>query len=99
MTSFHFTAPTMFAVQAAAGLSGGALIGAAYFWMLHRNIRLLAFGRAPLVAAAVQVGRFAFLAGLLAAITACAGSLPLIATAAGILAARTMMTMRLAMPT
>jgi F1F0 ATPase subunit 2 len=95
MTVLHSTAPTLFAVQTAAWLCCGALIGAAYFGMLGWNVRLLTFGRAPLVAAIVQVVRFALLVGLLAAIADCCGALPLISAVAGIIAARTMITTQL----
>ena len=98
MTGFSSTVPTLFALQAA-WLCGGALIGAVYFVTLHWSDTLLALGRTPLVAAAIQVCRFAFLASLLAVIAARGGALPLIAATAGILAARTMMTMRLGVPT
>lgn len=92
MTSFHFSAPTFFALQAVEWLGGGALIGAGYFLTLCWNVRLLALGRVPLVATIVQVGRFALLVGLLAAIADCGGALPLILAVAGIIAARTMIT-------
>jgi N-ATPase, AtpR subunit len=93
MTGFHFTAPTLFALQAAAWPCGGALIGAAYFWMLRWNAALLASGRAPLVAV-VQVVRFLLLAGLLATIADRCGALPLLLATAGIVVARTIMTTR-----
>jgi F1F0 ATPase subunit 2 len=92
MTGFQFIAPTL---KAAGWLCGGALIGAAYFWTLRWNIRLLAFGRAPLVALAVQVSRFLLLAGSLAAIADRCGAPPLFLAAAGILAVRATMIRRL----
>jgi hypothetical protein len=99
MIGFYSTAPTLFALQTAAWLLGGALIGAVYFWTLRLNVGLLAFGRAPLLAAGVQAGRFLLLAGLLAAIADRCGSLPLLLGVAGILVARILMTTRLGVPT
>jgi F1F0 ATPase subunit 2 len=99
MTGFHFTAPSLLVFQAAAWLCGGALFGAAYFWTLHLNVRLFAFGRAPLSVLALQGGRFLLLAGLLAAIADRCGALPLLSATAGILAARTIMTARQGVPT
>ena len=99
MTGYHLIAPTLFALQAGVWLCAGALIGAAYFLTLRWNVTLLAHGRAPLVAAAAQAGRFVLLAGLLAAIADFCGALPLVAAAAGIVAARTLMTARPGVPT
>lgn len=89
MTGFPFGAHGVFAVQAAAWLSCGALIGACYFLTLRWNVRLFALGRAPLVALALQFGRFALLAVVLAVIASGFGALPLLLAAAGVLAART----------
>lgn len=92
MTNFHIVVPTS---QAAVWLFGGALIGAAYFCTLRWNVRLLAFGRSPLLAVAVQLGRFLLLAGSLATIADRCGAAPLLFAAAGVLAVRTIMTTRL----
>jgi hypothetical protein len=100
MIGLSATAPALFALQTAAWLLGGALIGAAYFWTLHRNIELLAFGRSSLLlAVGLQAGRFLLLVGSLAAIADCGGAVPLLSAATGILMARTMMTTRLGVPT
>jgi len=99
MINFYFPAPTFFALQTAAWLLGGVLIGAVYFWTLRFNVRLFAFGRAPFSALGLQAGRFLLLAGLLAAIADHCGALPLLLAAAGILAARTIMTARQGVPT
>jgi hypothetical protein len=99
MTGFHFTAPTLLAVQAAAWLCGGAMVGAAYFWTLRFIVKLFAFHRAPLSAFGLQGGRFLLLAGLLAAVAERCGALPLVSATAGILAARTIMTARQGVPT
>jgi hypothetical protein len=95
MTSFHFGAPSFLAVQVAVWLGGGLLIGTGHFLALRWNVSSLALGRAPLVAAIVQVGRLALLVGLLAAIADCCGALPLVSAVGGIVAARTMITMQL----
>ncbi len=89
MTSFHLTEHGLLALRAGAWLGGGALIGACYFLTLRWNVRMLALGRLPLFAMALQLGRFALLAGVLAVIAGRFGALPLILATAGILAART----------
>jgi hypothetical protein len=94
MTSSLFTPPILFAAENTGWLCGGALIGAAYFLTLRWNVDLLAYGRAVLLAALLQAGRFLLLAALLAAIAAGRGVLPLLLTTAGILLARTSITMR-----
>jgi hypothetical protein len=99
MTGFHFTAPTLLAMRAAAWLCSGAIVGAAYFWTLRFNVKLFAFGRAPLSALGLQGGRFLLLAGLLATIADRCGALPLLSATAGILAARTIITARQGVPT
>ena len=95
MTSFDLTEHALLALRVGAWLGGGALIGAFYFLTLRWNVRMLALGRAPLLAMALQLGRFAFLAGVLGVIASRFGALPLLLATAGILAARTA-TMRLA---
>jgi len=99
MTGLTATALALFALQTAAWLLGGALIGAAYFWTLCWNVRRLAFGRRVLfLAVGLQAGRFLLLAGSLAAIADRGGVLPLLSAAAGILVARTIMTTPLGVP-
>ncbi len=99
MTNLQFAAPAFFVLQAAAWLGGGALIGVAYFLTLSWNVGLLTLRRAPLFAAAVQVGRFLLLAAVLAAIAERCGALPLISALAGIQAARALVIMRSGVPT
>ena len=99
MTGLQSTAPALFALQATAWLCGGALIGTAYFWTLRWNVRLLAIGRAPILSAGLQAGRFLLLAGVLAAIAERGGALPLLLAPAGIVAARAIMTAPLGVPT
>ncbi len=99
MTDFHLTAVVSRALPVMAWLCAGALIGTAHFLTLRWNVGLLVFGRVPFVAAAMQIARFLLLAGLLATIAYCSAPLPLIAATAGILAARTMMILRLGAPT
>ncbi len=96
--SFHLSDDASLALQAGVWLSAGALIGAFHFLTLRWNVTLLALGRAPLLAMALQLGRFALLAGVLAAIAARFGALPLVLAAAGILGARTA-AVRLGAPT
>ncbi len=89
MTGFALGEHGVFALQAVAWLGCGALIGAGYFLMLRWNVRLFVRGRAPLLALALQLGRFALLAVALALIASRFGAVPLLGAAAGILAART----------
>ena len=87
MTSFHLDHAWL-TLQAGAWLSAGVLLGAFHFLTLRWNVTLLALGRAPFLTMALQLGRFALLAVVLAGIAAAFGALPLILAAAGILAAR-----------
>ena len=89
MTSFHLTKHALLALQASAWLGAGALIGTFHFLTLGWNVRMLTLGRAPLFAMALQLGRFALLGGVLAAIASRFGALPLLLATVGILAART----------
>jgi N-ATPase, AtpR subunit len=88
MTDFHLTEHALLALQAGAWLGAGALIGGFYFLSLQWNVTVLAFGRSLLPALALQLGRFALVAVVLAAIASRFGALPLLLAAAGILAAR-----------
>lgn len=100
MIGLAATTPALFALQVAAWLLGGALIGAAYFWTLSWNVRRLTFGRRVLLlAVCLQAGRFLLLAGSLAAIADRGGALPLLSAVPGILTARTIMTTRLGVST
>jgi F1F0 ATPase subunit 2 len=89
MTSFHVGGNALLALQTGTWLSGGALIGACYFFTLRWNVNLLALGQAPLIGIALLLGRFAFLVGTLVIIVSQFGALPLLMAAAGILVART----------
>jgi F1F0 ATPase subunit 2 len=88
MMGFHLTEHASLVLQAGAWLGTGALIGAFYFLSLHWNVRMLAFGRPLPLVLALQLGRYALVAGVLAAIASRFGALPLLLAAAGILAAR-----------
>ena len=88
MTSLHLIEYVSPIVRAGAWLSAGALIGVSYFLTLGWNVRLLVLGRRPLLAIALQLGRFALLAGLLAFIASRFGALPLLLSTVGILASR-----------
>lgn len=81
--------PVGFAVIVCAWLSVGAALGALYFLTLRWNVHLFAAGRAPVLALALQLARFAAIAGVLAFVAAHFGALPLVVATAGILAART----------
>lgn len=70
-------------------LAAGTVIGAVHFLSLRWNVRKLATGRSFFPVMAVQIGRFAAMAVLLAAIVRTSGALPLLAVASGILVART----------
>jgi F1F0 ATPase subunit 2 len=91
MTSFHPSEHELilFVLGAAAWLTIGAVIGAAYFLSLRWNIRHFEIGRSLLLAFAVQLVRFAIIAVVLGVIVIHFGALPLLIAAAGILAART----------
>jgi F1F0 ATPase subunit 2 len=74
--------------------TAGTIIGAAHFLSLRWNVRMLTAGRSWLPVVALQLGRFAIMAVVLALITRTFGALPLLATALGILAARTVIVRR-----
>ena len=76
------------ALQAGAGLGAGALVGVFHFLTLRWSVGLLAAGRAPLAAMALQLSRFAVLAAALAGLAMRFGAVPLLAATAGILVAR-----------
>lgn len=88
MMGFNLIERALLIVQAGAWLGGGVLVGAFYFLTLHWNVRMLALGRPPLLAIALQLGRFAVLIGVLAVIARHFGALPLLLATAGITAAR-----------
>lgn len=91
MTRFPFVPHDTAALVLSGGawLMAGMLAGVAYFLTLRWNVRLLALGRSFVLALALQLARFAAVAGLLAVIAAHHGALPLVAAACGIVAART----------
>lgn len=89
MTGFYLGEHALLAVRAGAWLAGGALIGTFHFLTLRWNVKMLALGRARPLAIALQLGRLALLAGVLAVIAIRFGALPLLLATAGILAART----------
>jgi len=90
MIAFHLSAHDL--GFAAGWLAAGMVIGAFHFLSLHWNVRMLATGRSLLPVMAIQLGRFAVIAIVLAVIAAYFGALPLLAATAGILAARTVVT-------
>lgn len=99
MTEFHLVEQAPFVLAACAWLGCGVLLGAFHLLTLRWSVRMLTFGRAPLTALVVQGARFALLAGLLAAIVSHSGTLPLILTIAGVLAARIIVVVSLGAPT
>jgi hypothetical protein len=91
MIEFHLTAYDLaFAILTAGSwLSIGIVISVFYFLTLRRNVRMLTAGRPLLPTMAIQLGRFAAVSIVLSIIAGYFGALPLLATTAGILAART----------
>jgi hypothetical protein len=91
MIEFHLTAYDLaFAILTAGSwLSIGIVISMFYFLTLRWNVRMLAAGRPLLPTMAIQLGRFAAVSIVLSIIAGYFGALPLLATTAGILAART----------
>lgn len=75
-------------LAAGAWLVAGAAIGALYFLTLRWNVAMFTAGRSPVLALAMQIGRFAAIAGGLAVVAIHFGALPLLVATAGILAAR-----------
>ncbi len=88
MTSFHLAEQVLLVLQVGAWLSSGALIGALYFLTLRWSVKMLTANRRLLPAMALQLGRLALLAGLLAIIVISFSALPLLLTTAGIFGAR-----------
>lgn len=88
MTSFHLAEQALLVLRVGAWLSSGALIGALYFLTLRWSVKMLTAHERLLPAMALQVGRLALLAGLLAIIVISFGTLPLLLTTAGIFGAR-----------
>jgi F1F0 ATPase subunit 2 len=88
MTGFYLGTNALLTLEAIVWLISGALLGSCYFLTLRWNVHLLALGRAPLLAIALQPGRLALLAAAFAAIVRQFGALPLLLVTAGVLAAR-----------
>jgi len=88
MTGFDLVEPGLLALRAGGWLAAGALIGALHFWLLRSSVRMLVLGQPRLLAFALQLGRAALLAGMLAVIVARFGAWPLLLATGGILAAR-----------
>jgi F1F0 ATPase subunit 2 len=75
-------------LDAGAWLAAGALIGVFHFMTLRWNVQMFAVGGSLVLASLSQLVRFALVACLLVVIARQFGALPLLAAAAGILAAR-----------
>jgi hypothetical protein len=88
MTRFHLTEYVLLTLHAGAWLAAGTLIGAFNFLTLRWNVGMLTTSRAWLRLTAVQLARYALLAGSLAVVTIDFGALPLLLVTAGMLAAR-----------
>jgi F1F0 ATPase subunit 2 len=71
-----------------AWLAAGALIGACHFLTLRWNVRMFAARQLLLLTLAIQLVRFAVIAGVLAVIASHVGALPLLAATIGILSTR-----------
>jgi F1F0 ATPase subunit 2 len=93
MTKFLFAQQDVIASAFIVGawLAAGAATGALYFLTLRWNVRMFAAARPPVLALAlaVQLARFAAIAGVLAVVAVHFGALPLLVATAGILVART----------
>ena len=91
MTNFHLTERDLilYVLSASAWLTAGILIGAFHFLTLRWNVRMLTLGQSIPLPLATPLVRFALIAGVLAIIASHFGAFPLLAAAAGILAART----------
>lgn len=99
MTQSYLAEQVPFALRACAWLGSGMLIGTFHLLTLRWSVRTLTLGRATLAALVVQAARFALLASLLAVIVRHSGSWPLMLTAAGVVAARTIVVVSLKAPT
>jgi hypothetical protein len=88
MTTFHATVHELQTMQAGAWLMVGTLIGAFHFLTLRWNVGMLVAGRAWPFSLAIQLARFALLAGLLALVTIHLGASTLILVTVGIVATR-----------
>lgn len=89
MTELYLSGSVSLALQAGIWLSCGILIGALHLLMLQWNVRLFIAGSSPLLAMALQLGRFAFLAGALAVVVSRFSASPLLLATVGIVVART----------
>ena len=91
MTKLHFTEYDLILLVVSVGswLAAGALIGAFHFLTLRWNVGMFAAGQSLLQALAIQLIRFAVIAGVLAIVAHYYGALPLLAATLGILAIRT----------
>jgi hypothetical protein len=89
MTDFDLVEPGLLALRAGGWLAAGALIGSVHFSLLRSSVRIFVQGRARLVAFALQLGRAALLAGMLAVVARRFGAWRLLLATGGILAART----------
>jgi len=92
MTPFHLTPHDLAFVLG--WLATGGAIGVIYFLSLRWNVRMLAASRALLPVVAVQLGRFVAIALALALVARSFGALALLATALGLVAARTVIVRR-----
>jgi hypothetical protein len=89
MTASYFAAYQL--TLAVAWLAAGTAIGGFFFLSLRWNVRMLAAGRRLLPVMAIQLARFAAIGIALATISIDFGALALLATTAGILAARALL--------
>jgi hypothetical protein len=89
MTGFDLAQPGLLALRAGGWLAAGAVIGAVHFSLLRSSVRMLVLGKPRLLTFALQLGRAALLAGMLAVVVGRFGAWPLLLATGGILAART----------
>jgi hypothetical protein len=78
----------------AAHLGWGLLLGGAFFLCLWRNAQLLAAGGSPVKTSALMIGRYFMLTALLV-VASLQGAGALLATAGGVMIARTLILWRL----
>jgi F1F0 ATPase subunit 2 len=89
MTGFDLAQTGLLTWRAGGWFAAGVLIGMFHFSTLRWNVTILTSAQARLPAAfALQFGRMALLAGMLATIAVRFGALPLVMAAAGIVVAR-----------
>ncbi len=91
--TFHGWPPWVMALGLAGYFAGGIALGGVHFGGLWWTARLFAEGDRMMVAVGIMIGRIVVLGGLLTLVSF-AGAPPLLAAAAGVLLARSVVTRR-----